>query len=162
MADSDFMRGPIILDDQWMVHGDIRRALFEITHGITACGHYVAEQLIGLCDRFFWVIHELGLDRAPGRDIALTVACRERTDGKSFNTFFSLFEPGFGLAPASAFLDGTRIFGSEPSLQSLGFALPEKHRRSNTHNSDKNHADDNDQGHCAHFEFSLFFSRMSY
>src|SRR6202035_2634171 len=109
-AGRDFMRGPVIFHNQWMVHGDIRRPLFKLTYGITAGGHHVAEQLVCLGNRIFRAVNELRLNLVPGSDVALPVAGRERPDGKSLDTFFSSLETGFRLPPASAFFDRARIF----------------------------------------------------
>ena len=95
MADRDFMCGPVMFHDQWMIHGDIRRALFKITYGITTGGHHVAEQSVGLAYGTFGVINKLCLNLAPGRDTTVPVAWRERTDCETLNAFFSLLEPGF-------------------------------------------------------------------
>jgi hypothetical protein len=122
MADRNFVSEPIIVHKQWMIHGDIRRALFKLTHGITARGHYIAEQLVGLSYRSFGVVNELCLNLAPGCDIDLPVAWRERPDGETLDAFFSLLEPGFPLPSAPAFLDGAGIFRPESSAQSFCFA----------------------------------------
>src|SRR5208282_3644775 len=129
MADGDFMRGPVVFHYEWMVHRDIRRALFEVTYRVTAGRHYVTEKLIGLRDRFIGIVDKFGLNRAPGCDIALPVAGREWTNGKSLDAFFSLFEPGFRLPSASAFFDCAGVFRPESSLQSFGFLFPKKHHR---------------------------------
>jgi len=38
--------------------------------------------------------------------------------------------------------------------------FPEKHRRSDAHNPNENHADDNDQRHRIHIKIPLFLSRI--
>jgi len=95
MAHRDFMRRAVIFHNQWMVDGDIRRALVKLIHGVTACGHHLAEQVVCLGNRILRVVNELGLNLTPRSNIARPFARRERPDGKSLDTFFSLFEPGF-------------------------------------------------------------------
>src|ERR1700722_2041592 len=132
MADCDFMSGPVIFDNQRMVHGDIRRALFKITYGITAGGHHVAEQPVGLAYGTFGVINKLRLNLAPGCDIALPVSSCERMDCETLDAFFSRLQPGFPLPSAPAFLDDAGIFRSESSAQFSCFALSEKNHCSDS------------------------------
>src|SRR5579863_3765319 len=42
------VRNPVILKNQWMIHGNIRRPLLEIAYRIAASGHHVAQQLVGV------------------------------------------------------------------------------------------------------------------
>src|SRR5579863_9251746 len=123
MADRDFMSRPVIFHDQWMVHGDIRRALFKVTYRITAGAHHGAEQLVGLGYRTLGVVNELCLHLAPGLDIDLPVLGRERPDGESLDPFFSLLESGFPLPTAPAFRECAGIFRSESRAQSFCFAF---------------------------------------
>ena len=111
------MRGPVIFYHQWMVHGDVRRALFKVTYRVTAAGHHVAEQLVGLGYRTFGVVNELRLNLAPGRKVELPVVGRELPDCETLNTSLSLLEPGFSLPSPPAFLDGAGIFRSESTVQ---------------------------------------------
>src|SRR5579859_7861651 len=46
MANGDPVRSSVVLDEQGMIHGDIRGTLFKIAGGIAAGGHDVAEEFI--------------------------------------------------------------------------------------------------------------------
>lgn len=43
LAKRDVVGGSVILHDQGMVHGDIRRTLFKVTYRIAARGHHIAQ-----------------------------------------------------------------------------------------------------------------------
>src|ERR1700676_386530 len=139
------MRGPVIFYNQWMVHGDVRRALFKVTYRITAGGHHVAEQLVGLGYGTFGVVNELRLNLAPGRKVELPVAWRELPDCETLNTFLSLLEPGFPLPSPPAFLDSAGIFRSESCAQSFRSAFTNK--KPNGDACDQRHGNSDDDDH---------------
>ena len=42
--------GAVILHQSRIVDGNIGRALFEVCHGVTPCGHHAVDQRIGFVD----------------------------------------------------------------------------------------------------------------
>ena len=80
LAESALMRGAVIFEDERMVHGNIVGALFEIADGITAGGHHVGEQLVGVGDGAAGAVNEAGLDFGPGICEAGAVAGAKWTD----------------------------------------------------------------------------------
>jgi hypothetical protein len=77
------MRRAIIFDNQRMIHGDIRRALFKIADRIAAYGHHIAQQLVGIGHRAAGAIDEARLNSAPGLDKPCAIARAERPDVQS-------------------------------------------------------------------------------
>jgi hypothetical protein len=102
--------------------------------------------LVGFRYRNNGAVHKPRLDSAPGVFEARTIAGRERPDVKTFDSFRALFEPGFRMPPATAFLHGAGIFSAtELAAQSFGPALSKKEQRHDARNH--NHDDSYDCGY---------------
>ena len=141
MAQRDFVGGSVILQNQWMVHGDICRTLFKVTYRIAAAGHHIAHQLVDFRYRAGWVVNEPRLNPAPGFCEAETIVWREWSDMETLDSFLALFETGFRKPLVPAFLQGAGIFRAKPSTQSFSPALFENDQRGDTdnHNPDVEH-----------------------
>ena len=106
-----------------MIYGDIRRPLFKVTYRIAPGRHYVAQQLIRVRHRAGGAVNKASLDSPPGLYETRPIACREGLDMKLFDSLCSLFEPGFRLAHAAAFLYGAGVF-SATELSPQSFSPP--------------------------------------
>jgi len=66
LAKRDFVGCTVVFENQWMIHGDIGRALFKVGYRIASCGHHIAQQPVRLADRTGGAVHEARLEAAPG------------------------------------------------------------------------------------------------
>jgi len=66
LTNRDFVRRPVILQNQWMVNGNVCGPLFKITYRIAARGHDVPQELVSLGYRASGAVNESRLDPAPG------------------------------------------------------------------------------------------------
>jgi hypothetical protein len=100
----------VVVEDQWMIYGDVRRALLKIAYRINARGHHVAEQLIGVRDRTAGAINEASLDSVTRLEKARAIGRSERPDVQRLNSFGTLGEHLFCFAPAPAFFHCAGVF----------------------------------------------------
>ena len=127
LAKCDFVGRPIVVQDQWMVHGDISRTLFEVTDRIATRGHHIAQQLVGFRYRTGRAVHKPRLDSVPGVFETRTIAGRERSDVEALDSFRALIEPGFRLSSGTAFLHGAGVFSATKlAAKFFGPALSER------------------------------------
>jgi hypothetical protein len=142
LTNRDFVGRPVICENQWMVHGNIGRSLLKVTHRIAACGHHIAQQLIGLRDRASGAVNEPRLHPGPRLYEARTITWGERLDVQTLYSFCALFEPGFRLPAAAVFLHSAVIFSAKLSAQPSSSAPSEKNPRGDAYNH--NHGESND------------------
>jgi hypothetical protein len=110
-----------------MIHGDICRPLFEVTHRVASRRHHTTQQLARFRYRTCRTIDKARLHSAPGFHEAGAIFGRERTDVKRFDALRTPLECRFRMPPATVLLHGPSIFGaSELSLESLRPALSEQ------------------------------------
>ena len=139
----DSVSRSVVFQNQWMVHGDIRRPLFKVTYRIATRGHHITQQLVRFRYRTGGAVNEARLDSAPGLHEARAIACRERPDMTRLDSLCALFEPGFRMPPFAAFLHGASILSAtELSAQSFGSALSMQNERGDA--SNENHNESND------------------
>jgi len=149
LAKRDFVGFSIFSHDQWVVHGDISRALLEVTYGIAARRHHITQELVGFRYRNCGAIHKPSLDFAPGVFEPRTVGGHERPDAETLDSCRALVESGFRVPPVAAFLHGMGIFSSaEPAAKSFGPALSkiEQPRDARNHN----HGESDDYDYCCY------------
>src|SRR5579862_8120305 len=115
---------PVVFQNLWVVHGYIRGALLKVGYRIASRGHHIAKQLVGLRYRTGGAVDEPRLDSAPRLHEAHTIACRERADVESLDSFGTLLQDGLRVPHATVFLHGPSIFlATEPRAQFFGPAL---------------------------------------
>src|ERR1051326_8541029 len=113
LPERDFVGRPVVLQNHWMIHGDICRPLFKVAYRVAPRGHHIAEELV----RF---------------------RHRKRSDWKRLDSLCALFEPRLRPPPVASFLDGTSIFSAtELSTQSFSPALAEYQKRDHAGNKDR-------------------------
>ena len=61
----DFVSRPVVFQNQWMIHGDIRRHLFKVTYRIATRRHHIAQQLVRFSYRTGGAVNEARLDSSP-------------------------------------------------------------------------------------------------
>ena len=103
LAKRALVRDPVILENQWMIHGNIRRPLLKITYRIAASGHHVAQQLVGVGYGASRAVNEPRLDSAPSLHKTGMIPRRERPDVQSLDSVRTLVERRFCLPTAPAF-----------------------------------------------------------
>jgi hypothetical protein len=64
----------VILENEWMIHGDICCALFEVGYRVATRGHHVCHESVGVRYCTSRTVNEPRLDSVPGLDKARTVA----------------------------------------------------------------------------------------
>jgi hypothetical protein len=119
--------GTVVVENQRVVDGDIRDALFKVAHRIATRGHHIVKQLVGLRDGASRTVDKVGLDSAPSLDKSSTIGGSERPDVQAVHALCALVQHGFRCPPVSAFFYGARIFGSaELRAKSFGPAFPNR------------------------------------
>jgi hypothetical protein len=112
LTKSALVGSTVIFEDQRMIHGDIRGTLFEIADRIAACGHHVAQQLVGVRYGRTGAVNKARLHFAPALDKSGTIARSERPDVQALDSFGALIERRFRLPPAPAVFYGAGVFSS--------------------------------------------------
>ena len=64
----------VILENERMIHRDIRSSLFEVSYRITPRGHYIAQQLVGIRHGSAGAVNESCLYFRPRVDKPRTIA----------------------------------------------------------------------------------------
>jgi hypothetical protein len=137
---------PVIFQNQWMVHGDIRRTLFKVAYRIATRGHHVTQQLVGFSHRTSGAVNETRLDSAPGRDKARPIARSERPDVQTLHSICAFVQAGFRFPPAPAFFHRAGIFSATKlSAESFRTALSKKKPHGDAR--DHHHGDNNGYGY---------------
>ena len=77
----------VMVQNQRVVHRDVRRALLKIAHGITPRGHHIAQQLVGFGYSSARSIHESCLNSVPRLNEPRAI---RRSEGPDVQTFHAL------------------------------------------------------------------------
>src|SRR5579859_5315631 len=112
LAKRAFMACAVIVENLWMIHGDVRSTLFKITHRIAASSHHVPQQLVGFRNRAAGTVNEPRLDSAPRFDKTCTIARSKRPDMQALYSISALVERHFCLPAAPAFFHGTSVLSA--------------------------------------------------
>jgi hypothetical protein len=110
LANRDCVGGPIVLQNDWVIDGNVCGALFEVTHRIATRGHHVAKQLIRFGDCTGGAIDKAALDSSPRLFKTRSITRPESPKLKFLDSLRSTFEPGFSLPPIAAQCDGSGVF----------------------------------------------------
>ncbi len=142
---SAFVSYTIIVENQWMIHRNICRTLFKITHWIATRGHHIAQQSVGVGYRASGAVNESRLDSAPGVDKTRPIAGSKRPDMQGLHSVRALIERRFCLPPAPAFFQCASIFGATKlSAQLLRPAFSAEEPNSNARSHHHENCDDHD------------------
>ena len=115
--------GAIVLENLWMIYGDIHPALFNALDRVAARGQDVAQELVGIGHRSARAVNEARLHSAPGLEKSHTVAGSEWEDvqghrsSRSFFSFQSFGGQRFHLPQAQVFVHGPRIYAAALSVE---------------------------------------------
>jgi len=104
--------GTVVIENLWMIHGNIRGTLFKIAYWIATRGHHVAKQSVGIGHRASGAVNKPPLDSVPGLDKARPIAGSKRPDMQGLHSVSALIESRFCLPPAPAFFQCASIFGA--------------------------------------------------
>ena len=120
----DFVSRSVVFQDQWMANRDICRSLFKVTNRIAPGGQHITQQLVRIRYSTGGAVNKARLDLSPRLHEARTIALGERTDMEPLDSLCTLFQLGFRLLPAAAFLYGASIFSltelrAQPSSPAL-------------------------------------------
>src|SRR6266567_6671059 len=97
-ANRNLVRRAVVLHDDGIIDRNIRRALLEITHGISASLHRVGDQAVGQRYSAFGIVHETALYIIPAIQKARTICRRKRTKLESLVTLLAKRQHAFALA----------------------------------------------------------------
>jgi len=64
-AHGELASGTVVLDDDWVIHGQIGGTPIELFKGIAARRHHLRDELIGFADCAVRIVHETRLNAAP-------------------------------------------------------------------------------------------------
>jgi hypothetical protein len=141
LPNRDFVRRPIVFQNQWMIHRDICRPLFKIAYRVAPCGHHVTQQLIRFRYRTGRPVDKARLHASPSLYEARPIGCREWPDVKPLHSFCTLLKPGFRMPPVAAYFHGASIFSStELGAKSLSLPLSVQKERNDSCNQNYGHS----------------------
>jgi hypothetical protein len=133
----DFMRRPVVFQNQGIIHGDIRRHLFKVTYWIATRRHHIAQQLVRFRNRTGGAVNEARLDSAPGLNEACAISRREGPNVKPLNSLRTLFQSSLAVAPVAAFLQSASVFrATELSAQFFSPPLSKQKEHGNARDED--------------------------
>lgn len=141
----------VVVEDQWMVYGYVRRTLLKIAYRVSARGHHVAEQLISVRDCTAGAVNEASLDSVPRFEKARTIGRSERPDVQSLDSLCTLSEHLFCFAPAPAFFHCAGVFcATKLSAEFIRAATASE--KPNSDAACQHHCDSDDYGYlcCAY------------
>jgi hypothetical protein len=78
LPERDFVSSPVVFENQWMIHGDIRGPLFKVTDRIASRRHHITPQAVRCRYGAGGAVNEARLNTAPGIDEARAIASRQR------------------------------------------------------------------------------------
>jgi hypothetical protein len=106
------VRRTVIFENERMVHRDIRRSLFEVAYRITARGHHVAQQPVGIRYGSTGAVNESRLYSGPRVDKPRAIGLSYLSDVQALHSVGSLVEYCFCLPLAPAFFHGAGILST--------------------------------------------------
>jgi hypothetical protein len=146
LPERNLVSRPVVLQNQRMIHGDIRRALLKVADRIAPRGHYIAQQLVRFRYSPGGAVNEARLDPAPGVYKARTIAGCERTHMEGLDSLRAPFQFGFRARNVAAFLHGAGVLSlAKLSAQPRGPALSMRKVRGDTCNYYHDGRNDQDQ-----------------
>src|SRR5215472_6834461 len=115
VAEGDLARGAVVVDDVWMVDGDVGGALIEVCDGIATSEHELFDEAVGLGDGLMRLVDEARLQDAPLSDEVLALLGGEFANMKFFHASCAVEQGLFGAA-GSDFAHGAFVLGTEAAL----------------------------------------------
>ena len=88
----------VVLDNAWMLNGEIGRPRIEVFHGIATSSHHLVHEPIGRSDSAIGIVDEHRLNALPLADERLGLFVRESTDFQLAHTFRALSQQCFGFS----------------------------------------------------------------
>jgi hypothetical protein len=134
LKESAFVGCTVILENERMIHRDIRSSLFEVSYRITPRGHYIAQQLVGIRHGSAGAVNESCLYFRPRVDKPRTIALSQLSDVQGLHPISSLVQYRFCFPLAPTFFHGAGILSTAKlSAQSYRSALANKEPNANTY-----------------------------
>jgi hypothetical protein len=135
-----------------MFNRNVSGPLFEVSHRVTAGGHQVAEQLIGLSYCTRRGIHKVRLHAIPLLGVARTIFGRKRTKVEFLYALGALLKPRLCAMAIAALRNCSVIFWSEVLAKLIGTSplQIESHDGANNNHDDGNDNSDLGGGKILH------------
>src|SRR5262249_53180607 len=127
------LSSPVVLDNDRMVNGYVRRAPFEVTHRISALQHQLAHESIRSTDDTCWIVDEAGLQSLPLLRKAGRLARRQGNEVQALHSQLARSELSLRLVLIAQGADNSLVLGAEALAEVSGLNSPsladhEKHR----------------------------------
>jgi hypothetical protein len=123
------MACPVILENERMIHGEIRRTMLKVTDWIATRGHHVAQELVSIREGAAGAVNEPGLNSGPGLDESRTIARGQRPDVHGLHVIGAFVKQRLCFPLAPAFFHGAGILSAAKlSAESLRPAFPGEKR----------------------------------
>src|ERR1700758_2978309 len=139
MANRYFMPRPILLYNRAVIHGNFCGTILEIGGGIAPSRHHGPKQLIRFHESASWIVHELGLYRAPQLLEPIAIRHGERAQRILTDALFNLLELRLGFEFIASFGDGPVVFRPETRAELLGAILQDEHSSHCDYSNHDNH-----------------------
>jgi hypothetical protein len=107
-----FVGCAVIFENERMVYRDIRGSLFEVSYRITARGHHIAQQPVGIRYGASGAVNESRLYFGPRVDKPRTIALRQLLNVQGLHSVSSLVEYRFCFPLAPTFFHGAGILST--------------------------------------------------
>src|SRR5450759_2499325 len=125
MAERNRVRGPVMLEDRWMVDRHIGGALLEITHRVAPSLHDLPDQRVRIVNGGGWIVDEPLLDSSPIVVEAPTLVGREGPDLEFRYALLAVGQLVFRLSGVALLGHSPPVFGPELLLK-LRAPLPHR------------------------------------
>ena len=106
----------VILNDDWMVDGQVGGSAIEVFQGIAASGHHLGHELVGFTHGVVRVVNEARLDATPFTGKRGDLFLSEPVQVESADAFSALAQYGVCTFGTDS-LNGSIVFGSKPFSQ---------------------------------------------
>src|SRR6185437_4611860 len=123
LADCDLVGRAVVLRHDWVFDRDVCCTLLEISNWISASGHQIADQLVGLSDSPRRCIDKVSLHAVPLLGKSRSIFGGQRTNVKLLHALRALFEPGFGNTLIASLGNGAIILGTKMLAELFRAAL---------------------------------------
>jgi hypothetical protein len=117
LPDGDIVGNAVVLDDVWMIDGDVRGSLLEVSNWVAAELHQVGDETVGFDDRGLRVIDEASLVGAPRVGELMPMRLVERFDVEVLHAVEALTELALGMAGVAVRSHESLVLGAELAVE---------------------------------------------
>ena len=137
--------GPIVLNDYWMIHGQVGRTPVEVFKRVATSGHHLRDKLIRFADSAMRIVNEPRLDATPFAGKCARLIVSELVQVEATDAFGALTQHGVRAFGTNS-LNGSFVLRSEPFAQADPLPTTDVGPRRKREQQDNNTNPDNHEG----------------